>query len=73
MSSKKMRPDPELNSEAADAIAAAEAKLAAAQTAQTEALAELAAAKTKALRLSSTDMDCDSEPAGVAAGSSRGQ
>ena len=76
MSSKKMRPDPELNSGAADAIAAAEAKSAAAQAAQTEALAELAAAKTKAWRLSSTDMDCDSDkkhvPAGVAAGSSRG-
>ena len=57
MSLKKMRPDPELNSGAADAIAAAEAKLAAAQAAQTEALAELALAKTKALRLSSTDMD----------------
>ena len=57
MSSKKMRPDPELNSGAAGAIAAAEAKFAAAQAAQSEALAEFVTAKTKALRLSSTDMD----------------
>ena len=60
------------NKRSADAIAAAEAKVAAAQAAQTEALTELAIAKTTALRLSSIDMDIvaeDHTAPGVGSGS----